>query len=71
MIPKEIIPSEMETFSIELLEELYRLVKAYSETQSSPPKRSFMARLREIHINGPEDFAANIDLYLSGEKTVD
>lgn len=27
-----------------------------------------MARLREIKIDGPEDFASNFDLYMSGEK---
>jgi hypothetical protein len=29
-----------------------------------------MAKLREITIDGPEDFAENIDLYLTGEKTI-
>ncbi|HYP20213.1 MAG TPA: SRPBCC domain-containing protein [Chloroflexia bacterium] len=40
---------------------------------SNPPKledmkQSFMSQLRSIKIEGPEDFASNIDLYLSGEK---
>jgi hypothetical protein len=30
-----------------------------------------MARLREVQIEAPPDFAANLDLYLSGEKSVD
>jgi hypothetical protein len=29
-----------------------------------------MSKLREIAIEAPEDFAENIDLYLTGEKTV-
>ncbi|HEX9987815.1 MAG TPA: SRPBCC domain-containing protein [Chloroflexia bacterium] len=43
---------------------------------SNPPrpedmKQSLMSRLRNIKIEGPEDFAANIDLYMSGEKRID
>jgi hypothetical protein len=70
-ITKELVQSEIEKVPPERLEELYEGVKAYTEPQPSPPKRSFMARLREIHIDGPEDFAANVDLYLSGEKSID
>jgi len=32
---------------------------------------TLMERLRRIRIQGPPDFARNIDLYLSGEKTID
>ena len=28
-----------------------------------------MSKLREITIDGPEDFAENIDLYLTGENS--
>ncbi|ACF43126.1 hypothetical protein Ppha_0837 [Pelodictyon phaeoclathratiforme BU-1] len=27
-----------------------------------------MTKLRQIQIDAPEDFAANLDIYLSGEK---
>lgn len=33
-------------------------------------KPSLMSQLKNIRIDGPEDFAANIDLYLNGEKRV-
>jgi hypothetical protein len=37
--------------------------------QEKPAKNSgFLATLSQIQIDGPEDFAANLDLYLSGEK---
>jgi len=29
-----------------------------------------MSKLKEITIEGPEDFSENIDLYLTGEKTI-
>jgi hypothetical protein len=31
---------------------------------------SLMSRLKRIKIDAPENFAANLDLYLSGEKSV-
>ena len=30
-----------------------------------------MSNLKSIKIDAPEDFAANLDLYLSGEKSKD
>jgi len=30
-----------------------------------------MSKLKNIKIDGPEDFAENIDLYLSGEKRIE
>jgi hypothetical protein len=71
MITKEVVKSEIEKVPPERLEELYRVVKSFTQPGPSAPKKSFMARLREIEIDGPEDLAANIDLYLSGEKTFD
>ena len=71
MITKEVIKSEIEKVPPEKLEELYQVVKSFTVSRPPDEKRSFMARLRETKINGPEDFAADIDLYLSGEKTID
>ena len=34
-------------------------------------KQSFMSKLKTIKIDAPEDFANNIDLYISGEKRVE
>jgi len=34
-------------------------------------KQSLMSQLKNIKIDGPEDFAENIDLYLSGEKRIE
>ena len=71
MITKETLKSEIERVPLERLEELYELVKSFTQPEPSSEKQSFMAKLREIEIDGPEDFAGNIDLYLSGEKTID
>jgi len=70
MIPKEAIKSEIKKVSSERLEELSRVVQTFTESPPSEGKKTFMVRLREIKIDAPEGFAANRDLYLSGEKTL-
>lgn len=69
MTAKELIQAEIDDLSEEELKEVYRLVKEF--TRSKTNKLSLMARLRNIRIDAPEDFAANFDLYMSGEKRVE
>lgn len=71
MVTKDIVKSEIEKVPQERLEELYQVVKAFTAPSAEGSPKSFMAMLREIAIDGPEDFAANVDLYLSGDKDVD
>ncbi len=33
-------------------------------------RRPLFSKLREISIDGPEDFSENLDFYLTGEKTI-
>ncbi len=70
MISKELIKEEIERVPEERLDDLYSVIKSYSETRTPSNGRSLMSKLRDVTINGPEDFAENIDLYLTGEKTV-
>ena len=70
MISKELIKSEIEKVPEDRLEELYSIVRIYSEPGGNGAGRTLMSALREITIDGPEDFAENIDLYLTGEKTI-
>jgi hypothetical protein len=60
----------MEKVSEDRLEELYAVVRIYTEPRRNADGPSLMSKLREITIEGPEDFSENIDLYLSGEKTI-
>jgi len=71
MISKETIKSEIEKVPPERLEELYQIVRSFAGPEARKANQSFMSRLRKIQIDGPEDFAANIDLYLTGEKPID
>jgi hypothetical protein len=70
MVTKEIIKSELDRVPEERLEELYEVVKVYSRPETPTNGDSFLSKLRKITIEGPEDFAANIDLYLTGDKSV-
>ncbi|HKP39002.1 MAG TPA: hypothetical protein VJT71_19240 [Pyrinomonadaceae bacterium] len=71
MISKELIKLEIDRVSEERLEELYSVIKTYSERPAQNGGPSFMSKLKEITIEGPEDFAENIDSYLTGEKSFD
>jgi hypothetical protein len=70
MISKELIKAEIERVPDERLEVLYSVVKEFARPVMVNGGPSLMSKLREISIDGPEDFAENIDLYLSGEKTI-
>ena len=70
MVTKEIIKSEIERVPDDRLEELYEVVKNYSATATENNGCSLFSRLKSISIDGPEDFSENLDLYLSGEKTI-
>ena len=70
MVTKEIIKSEIERVPEERLEELYEVVKNYSATGTDNNGSTLFSKLKKISIDGPEDFSENLDLYLSGEKTI-
>jgi hypothetical protein len=70
MVTKEIIKSEIERVPEECLEELYEVVKIYSRTETESNGETLFSKLKKISIDGPEDFSENLDMYLSGEKTI-
>jgi hypothetical protein len=68
MTTKELIQAEIEGIGEEHLEDLYRLIRNFAESRHDNRQQSFMSKLKRIQIDAPEDFAANLDLYVSGEK---
>ncbi len=69
MTTKEAIKAEIDQMSEEYLDELYNMIKDFAKSKEPGEKQSFMSKLRSIQIDdAPEDLAANLDLYLSGEK---
>ncbi len=71
MITKELLHLEIDSLSDEYNEELYRVIKGFAATKTNGRNPSFMSKLKSIQIDAPEDFAANLDLYMSGEKRVE
>lgn len=70
MISKELIKSEIDNVPEERLDSLYSIVKQYSRHRSKNGGPSLMSKLKSVTIDAPEDFAENIDLYLSGDKAI-
>ena len=69
MTTKEKLLREIEKLDEGQLEELYAVIKQYLHDQQNKTEGTLL-KLSRIQIDGPEDFAANIDLYLSGEKQI-
>ena len=69
MTTKGLIHSEVDRVRDEYLGELYRLIKDFARSKERVHKPGLMSRLKSIKIEAPEDFAENLDLYVSGEKS--
>ncbi|MFM7580668.1 MAG: hypothetical protein ACKO5Q_27535 [Microcystaceae cyanobacterium] len=71
MNTKELILEELNKLEEDNLQELYGLIKNFANNKTSEKKQGALAKLKKIKIQAPVDFAANIDLYLKGEKEID
>lgn len=67
-VTKALINEEIERFNDNDLEALYNLIKLFGQSRQVGKQFSLMSQLRQIQIDGPEDFSRNLDLYLNGEK---
>lgn len=70
MTTRELIQAEIGKIPEDRLEEVYGFIRSFTAKQSPSGGPGFIEKLREIRIEAPADFAANLDLYLSGEKSV-
>jgi len=64
MTTKELINAEIDNLSEEDLEEVYRLIKDFTNARPRDNGQSILAKLQRIQFDGPEDLTANHDLYL-------
>jgi hypothetical protein len=71
MTTKEAIQAEIESVPEEDLDRLYDWIKSFKRLIPKDDGRTFMSKLRSIQIDAPEDFAANLDAYMNGEKSVE
>ena len=70
MTTLELIQVEIGKIPEERLGELYGIIREFAASKPATSRPGIMAKLREVRIEAPEDFATNLDLYLSGEKSV-
>jgi hypothetical protein len=68
MSTKELIQAELDTLSDEDLEAQYIVITQFIQSTRHAKPWSLMATLRDIQIEAPPDFSANLDQYVSGEK---
>ncbi len=68
IVTKETIKEEVEKVPKERLNELYEVIKDFSQPKKKKSKEEFLANLQKIRIDAPPDFASNIDEYLYGGK---
>ena len=71
MTTRELIKQEIDNVSEENLDELYAVVKTFSQGSQQEDGPDLLEQLMQIQIDAPEDFSVNLDLYMSGEKRVE
>ena len=71
MTTKKLIKEEIDHLSDEHVNELYKMIKSFPHAKTSTSSTGLLAKLKRIKIDAPEDFASNVDLYISGEKSVE
>lgn len=65
------ILEELDRLDEKDLERVHHLIRQLTASKENGGGQTLMAKLRKIQIEAPEDFAANLDQYVSGEKRVD
>jgi DNA polymerase/3'-5' exonuclease PolX len=68
MTLKDLIYAEIDKLEEQNLTELYVVIQNFAQIKSPQSKTGVLQKLKQIKIQAPEDFAANLDLYLSGDK---
>ncbi|NMG19975.1 hypothetical protein [Brasilonema bromeliae] len=61
MNTKQKIQAEIDSLNEDYLDELYLLLKDFTQSKQHSKKPSFMSKLKQIKIDAPEDFSTNID----------
>jgi len=69
MTTRERISSELEHVPEDRLDALYEVVKQFATNGERKP--GLLSKLKQIKIEAPEDFAANLDQYAVGPLRVE
>lgn len=70
MTTKELLKSQIDGMDDQSTDAVLQFVRQLAALQPRQRNGDLLTRLQEVRIQGPPDFAANLDLYLSGEKSV-
>lgn len=70
MTTRELIEAEIGKIPDDRLDELYGVIRDFAAAKAAGARSGIMAKLRGVRIEAPSDFAANLDLYVTGEKSV-
>lgn len=68
MTIREEILTKVQNLPESVLPQVYDFVEKIKEKEEEP---GLLRRLQKIKIEAPSDFAENIDLYISGEKSIE
>ena len=71
MSTKELIEAKIQTMDEAQLAALYPIIESITTAEKPEENLSTLKKLARIKIDAPEDFATNLDLYTSGEKSVE
>lgn len=67
-ITKEVLHHTIDQLDETDLDEVYLLIQQFSLEPPQSKTLSLLSKLQRIQIDGPEDFAAQSDAYVLGEK---
>ncbi len=62
MTTKELIYGEIDQIEEVYLEDLHQIITLFIQSKQPQKKPGLMTKLRQIQIDAPEDFAANLDV---------
>ncbi|MDB9307304.1 hypothetical protein PN471_01250 [Aphanizomenon sp. CS-733/32] len=68
MTTKELIQAEIDKIPEQELNELYQLIKDFTNKKNST-KKGILSQLKQIKIQGPTDFSVNFDKYLYQQES--
>ncbi len=67
MTTKDRLMREIDQLDEDELQALFALIQEFLAQRVSDDAGTFLERLSNVQIDGPVDFAQNLDLYLAGE----
>jgi hypothetical protein len=73
MTTKERVEAQLSSLDEKEMSLLLIIIEQMAQKGSQPPTPrtpGLLSKLKQIKIEAPEDFAANLDAYMSGEKRI-